>query len=53
MTLIMHRKFILLDSIERICRVLDCGGDDILEFFAEVLNLGNETDMTKGKISDE
>lgn len=32
MTQIKRRKYISLDSIERICRVLDCGVDDILEF---------------------
>ncbi|NMA07260.1 MAG: helix-turn-helix transcriptional regulator [Ruminococcaceae bacterium] len=32
MTHIKRRKYISLDSIERICRVLNCGVDDILEF---------------------
>lgn len=35
MTQIKRRKYISLDSIERICRVLDCGVDDILEFIDE------------------
>jgi putative transcriptional regulator len=35
MTHIKRRKYISLDSIERICRVLDCGVDDILEFIDE------------------
>jgi DNA-binding Xre family transcriptional regulator len=35
MTYIKRRKYISLDSIERICRVLDCGVDDILEFIDE------------------
>jgi len=35
MTQIKRRKYISLDSIERICRVLDCGVDDILEFMDE------------------
>ena len=32
MTQIKRRKYISLDSIERICRVLNCGVDDILKF---------------------
>jgi putative transcriptional regulator len=28
-------KYISLDSIERICKVLDCGVDDILEFSSD------------------
>ncbi len=35
MTQIKRRKYISLDSIERICRVLECGVDDILEFIDE------------------
>jgi DNA-binding Xre family transcriptional regulator len=35
MTQIKRRKYISLDSIERICRALDCGVDDILEFIDE------------------
>ena len=35
MTQIKRRKYISLDSIERICRALDCGVDDILEFIEE------------------
>ncbi|NVP23601.1 helix-turn-helix domain-containing protein [Treponema phagedenis] len=35
MTQIKRRKYISLDSIERICRVLNCGVDDILEFIEE------------------
>ena len=35
MTHIKRRKSISLDSIERICRVLDCGVDDILKFINE------------------
>jgi putative transcriptional regulator len=35
MTQIKSRKYISLDSIERICRALDCGVDDILEFIDE------------------
>ncbi|HHV42887.1 MAG TPA: helix-turn-helix transcriptional regulator [Clostridiaceae bacterium] len=35
MTQIKRRNNISLDSIERICRVLDCGVDDILEFIDE------------------
>jgi DNA-binding Xre family transcriptional regulator len=33
--MIKRRKYISLDSIERICRALDCGVDDILEFIDE------------------
>lgn len=40
MTHIKRRKYISLDSIERICRVLDCSVDDILEF----INEGDEYD---------
>ncbi len=35
LTHIKRRKYISLDSIERICRPLDCGVDDILEFIDE------------------
>jgi len=35
MTQIKRRKYISLDSIERICRALGCGVDDILEFIDE------------------
>lgn len=35
MTQIKRRKYISLDSIERIYRVLGCGVDDILEFIDE------------------
>jgi putative transcriptional regulator len=35
MTQIKRRKYISLDSIERISRALDCGVDDILEFIEE------------------
>jgi len=42
MTQIKRRKYISLDSIERICRALDCSVDDILEFIDE----GDEN-MTK------
>ena len=31
-TRIKRNGYISLDSIESICRVLSCGGDDILEF---------------------
>jgi len=34
-TQIKRRKYISLDSIERICRALDYGVDDILEFIDE------------------
>jgi len=35
MTQIKRRKYITLDSIERICRVLDCSVDNILGFIDE------------------
>jgi len=35
MTQVKRRKYISLDSIERICQVLNCGVDDILEFIDE------------------
>ena len=35
MTQIKRRKYISLDSIERICQALNCGVDDILEFIDE------------------
>jgi putative transcriptional regulator len=35
MTQIKRWKYISLDSIERICRVLNCGVDDILKFIDE------------------
>nr|WP_072513700.1 helix-turn-helix transcriptional regulator [Ndongobacter massiliensis] len=41
MTQIKRRKYISLDSIERICRVLDCGVDDILEFIDREDTNGN------------
>ncbi|MGI6664635.1 MAG: helix-turn-helix domain-containing protein [Christensenellaceae bacterium] len=41
MTQIKRRKYISLDSIERICRVLGCGVDDILEFIDEEDANGN------------
>ena len=34
-TLIKRRKYISLDSIARICQVLECKVDDILEFVEE------------------
>ena len=35
MTQVKRRKYISLDSIERICQALNCGVDDILEFIDE------------------
>ena len=35
MTQVKRRKYISLDSIERICQVLNCGVEDILEFIDE------------------
>jgi len=35
MTRLKRNQYIALDSVEKICRVLDCGVDDILEFIDE------------------
>ena len=35
MTRLKRNQYIALDSVEKICRVLDCGVDDILEFTSE------------------
>lgn len=34
-TRLKRNGYVSLESIERICRVLDCGVDDVLEFTAE------------------
>lgn len=34
-TRIKHDNYISLDTIEKICKTLDCGVDDILEFTME------------------
>lgn len=39
-TRLKHNGYISLESVESICRVLNCGGDDILEFVPE--NNGKE-----------
>lgn len=39
-TRLKRNGYVSLESIERICRVLDCGVDDILEFTSE----DNESD---------
>ena len=39
-TRLKRNGYVSLESIERICRVLDCGVDDILEFTPE----DNESD---------
>ena len=35
MTRLKRNQYIALDSVEKICRVLNCGVDDILEFMDE------------------
>lgn len=39
-TRLKRNNYISLDSIEKICKVLDCGVDDILEFLPD--NVGDE-----------
>ena len=34
-TRLKRNNYVSLDSIEKICRVLDCGVDDILEFLPD------------------
>lgn len=34
-TRLKRNGYVSLESIERICRVLDCGVDDVLEFISE------------------
>lgn len=41
MTRLKRNQYISLDSIEKICRALDCGVDDILEFIDEEDGNGN------------
>ena len=38
MTRMKRNQYISLESVENICRVLDCGVDDILEFHTESPN---------------
>ena len=38
MTRMKRNQYISLESIENICRVLNCGVDDILEFYEESPN---------------
>ena len=35
LTRLKHNRYVSLESIESICRVLECGVDDILEFVPE------------------
>jgi putative transcriptional regulator len=37
-TRLKRNKYVSLDSIEKICNVLNCGVDDILEFIPEEIN---------------
>lgn len=39
-TRLKRNQYISMESIERICRVMECGVDDILEFVSE--NITNE-----------
>ena len=34
-TLLKRNEYVSIESIERICRVMECGVDDILEFIPE------------------
>ena len=45
---IFTRLYIALDSIEKICSVLDCQVDDILEFTSD-----GSDDQSKGDVKDE
>ena len=36
-TRLKRDKYVSLDSIEKICTVLECGVDDILEFVSEIV----------------
>ena len=40
-TRLKRDNYVALDSIERICYVLDCGVDDILEFIPDKKKTGN------------
>ena len=40
-TRIKRNNYISLDSIEKICKVLQCGVDDILEFTSDETEQGN------------
>lgn len=37
-TRLKRNEYVSIESIERICRVLECGVDDILEFTPESIN---------------
>lgn len=41
-TRLKKNEYISLDSIERICKVLDCGVDDILEFDFSASNVSEQ-----------
>ena len=43
-----RNQYIALDSIEKICSVLDCQVDDILEFTSD-----GSDDQSKGDVKDE
>ena len=36
-------NYLSLDTIEKICRTLNCGVDDILEFTPEIKKIGGNT----------
>ena len=46
--LMKRNQYIALDSIEKICSVLDCQVDDILEFTSD-----GSDDQSKGDVKDE
>lgn len=45
-TRLKKNEYISLDSIERICKVLDCGVDDILEFDSSASNVSEQNRST-------
>ncbi len=45
-TRLKKNEYISLDSIERICKVLDCGVDDILEFDFSASNVSEQNCST-------
>ncbi|AXA81432.1 helix-turn-helix transcriptional regulator [Faecalibacterium sp. I3-3-33] len=47
-TRMKRNQYIALDSIEKICSVLDCQVDDILEFTSD-----GSDDQSKGDVKDE
>ena len=42
-TRLKRNEYISMESIEKICRALNCGVDDILEFTPEIKKIGGNT----------